>query len=259
MEIEKTLTVAAPVEQVWAMLLDPQVMGACVPGMQSIEVLSEDEYVALMQVKISFISARFKLRTRIVERRAPHYLRTTGTGEDAAVASSLKQQSEIFLEALPDGQTTLRMKVQVDVMGRLGTFGLSVMKTKADRMWEEFAGHLATRLAPSASAVPATGDALPADESPTVPPTEVSVAAPAPSAPAASTPQPAQQRMAPVSAAPPPTRSPTWWERLTGRAPSVPATIHVEIVRGDTTIRVDWPAQDAAACAAWLLQAQSGR
>lgn len=256
MEIEKTLTVAAPVEQVWAMLLDPQVMGACVPGMQSIEVLSEDEYVALMLVKISFISARFKLRTRIVERRAPHYLRTTGTGEDAAVASSLKQQSEIFLETLPDGQTGLRMKVQVDVMGRLGTFGLSVMKTKADRMWDEFAGNLASRLAPV--------DALSAEASPPVlaqegPPGDTPTLATTPDSTAA---QPAQMRVAPQGVPlPAQPRQASWWARFTGRTqpPAAGATIHVEIVRGDTTIRVDWPVQDATACTAWLLQAQAGR
>jgi carbon monoxide dehydrogenase subunit G len=128
------------------MLLDPQVMGGCVPGMQAIEVLSPTEYKALMQVKIAFISAKFKLKTTIAEQRAPHYLRAVGTGEDASVASSLKQQSEIFLTELPDGGTELKIKVKVDVLGRLGSFGLSVMKTKADRMWEEFGENLGKRL-----------------------------------------------------------------------------------------------------------------
>ncbi|SOY62415.1 hypothetical protein CBM2589_A30047 [Cupriavidus taiwanensis] len=89
-EIEKTLVSAAPPARVWELLLDPNVMGACVPGMASIEVLSEVEYIAHMAVKIAFINARFRLHTKIVETRAPHYLRTEGTGEDASVASSLR-------------------------------------------------------------------------------------------------------------------------------------------------------------------------
>ena len=52
-----------------------KVMGGCVPGMKSIEVVSDTEYMATMHVKISFISAKFKLRTTIVEQRTPHYLR----------------------------------------------------------------------------------------------------------------------------------------------------------------------------------------
>jgi len=98
-EIDKTLTLTAPPEQVWALLLDPQAMASCVPGMQSVEVLSNTEYLACMQQKIAFITARFQLRTRIVEQRAPHYLLVEGTGEDASVASSLRQRSEMHLTA----------------------------------------------------------------------------------------------------------------------------------------------------------------
>lgn len=32
MEIEKKMTIAAPRDKVWTLLLDPDVMGACVPG-----------------------------------------------------------------------------------------------------------------------------------------------------------------------------------------------------------------------------------
>lgn len=147
MEIEKTVTLPGTPEQVWALLLDPTVMGACVPGMESIEVVSDVEYVAVMKVKFSFISAKFKLRTRIVEQHPPTFLRSEGTGEDASVASSLKQRSEISLTAA-DGGTELAMKVKVEILGRLGTFGLSAVKTKADRLWDEFCANLAVRLAP---------------------------------------------------------------------------------------------------------------
>jgi len=151
MDIEKSVTLNASAEQIWALLLDPQTMGACVPGMKSIEVISDTEYLAEMHVKFSFLSAKFKLRTTVVEQRPPHYLQSQGSGEDSSVASTLKQTSEIFLTEQADGQTELRMKVQVQVLGRLGTFGLSAMKTKADRLWEEFAANLQTKLAGAAA------------------------------------------------------------------------------------------------------------
>lgn len=146
MDIEKSLISDAPARRIWDLLLDPKVMGACVPGMKSIEVISQTEYLAEMHVKFSFISAKFKLRTTVTEQRQPNYLRSQGTGEDSALASTLKQESEIFLIEQADGQTELRMKVHIQVLGRLGTFGLSAMKTKADRLWEEFAANLQMRL-----------------------------------------------------------------------------------------------------------------
>lgn len=157
MEFEKSTTVTAPASRVWEMLLDPQVMGACVPGMESIEAVSETQYVVSIHVKVSFVSARFKVRTNIVETRPPAYLRSEGVGEDSSLANSLKQSSEVFLTDLGNGDTELRMKLKIDVFGRLGGFGLNIIKTKADRMWEEFGRNLASRV--QASAEPKDHDA----------------------------------------------------------------------------------------------------
>lgn len=245
MEIEKTLTVSAPREQVWALLLDPQVMAAAVPGMQSIDVLGPTEYVAVMHQKISFISAKFKLRTRIVEQHAPQYLRVEGTGEDHSVASSLKQRSEVFLVATPEGGTQLRIKVDVDLLGRLGAFGLSVMKTKADRIWEEFGANLAARI--EAAGLPPAGSAPVASAShqgPAVPEAAAVPPAPAPLPPAVAAVAAAQD-----------IGGKGWWGRIFGGAAqdgAGPDTIHVELRRGDTSVKVQWPGARARECADWL-------
>jgi carbon monoxide dehydrogenase subunit G len=146
MEFEKTAVIAAPAERVWKMLLDPEVMGACVPGMESIEVVSETEYVVSVHVKVSFITARFKVRTKIVEMRPPSYLRSDGAGEDSTLTNSLKLSSELFLTDRGEGSTEVRTRLKVEVFGRLGGFGLNIIKTKADRMWDEFGRNLAARV-----------------------------------------------------------------------------------------------------------------
>lgn len=243
MDIDKTLTLPAPPARVWDLLLDPEVMGECVPGMQSIEVVSGTEYRAQMAVKISFVSAKFRIRTTIVEQRAPHYLKSEGVGEDASVASSFKQVSEMFLEDAPGGGTTLTMKVKVDVLGRLGTFGLNIMKTKADRMWDEFGANLAQRLAPEAPAVKVEAAA----PGPAVAPTAV---------PAASTGVTAMPTL-PGSVRHGEARG-SWLARLLGVAPvgptRQPGDIAIEVRRGDAIVTVLWPEKSANECAAWLRE-----
>lgn len=242
MDFEKKLVIAAPPAQVWELLLDPQVMGACVPGMQSIEVLSDVEYLAHIQVKIAFVSARFRIRTTVVEQRPPHYLRCEGVGEDASVASSLKQASEMFLVACDDGQTELCMKIKVDVFGRLGTFGLNVMKTKADRMWDEFGAHLAARVA--------APPAQPAEAAVPEPVAPLDTAGPA------RAPQALASPLLPVMGAGGGRAS--WWSRLLAppAAPSGAARlatdIRIEVQRGSDAVTVLWPVQGAGDCAAWL-------
>jgi carbon monoxide dehydrogenase subunit G len=237
-EIEKSLSVAAPPERVWELLLDPKVMGGCVPGMQSIEVVSPTEYKALMAVKIAFVSAKFKLKTTIVEQRAPHYLRCEGTGEDASVASSMKQQSEIFLAPQEGGGTELKLKVKVDVLGRLGSFGLSVMKTKADRMWDEFGQNLVKRIdgetAPAVAAVPAA---------PVVAEPQAVAATKEPSISMLDVELPLVNGATPRAG---------WFARLLGRGTE--RAIRIEVKRGDTTVTVHWPVEAAPACAAMLRE-----
>ena len=95
MEIEKTTTLTAPVERVWQVLLDPEVMRLCVPGIESVEMLNDTDYVVGIRVKMAFVNARFKVRGTIIEMCAPTYLRSIATGEDSSLTSSLKQSSEI--------------------------------------------------------------------------------------------------------------------------------------------------------------------
>ncbi|QHE85487.1 CoxG family protein [Hydrogenophaga sp. BPS33] len=250
MEIEKTLLLDAPPARVWALLLDPNAMGACVPGMESIDVISDDEYVAVMKVKIAFVSARFKLKTRIVERDAPRYLCAEGTGEDASVASSLKQTSEMWLQAREGGGTELRMKVKVDVLGRMGTFGLGVMKTKADRMWDEFGVNAGARLAGGGAAAAVQTVAEVAEAAP-VP---VSSASEAPAS--ADAVPPIARHIGPAAPPAAPARavqSLGFWARLlSGPSAAAGQDIRVEVRRGDTTITVHWPVQASQDCAAWL-------
>ena len=262
MEIEKNLTFSAPPQQVWNLLLNPQIMAGAVPGMKSIDVISPTEYVAEMHQKISFISAKFKLKTKIVEQKAPEYMRVEGTGEDASVASSLKQTSEVFLTPAANGGTDLRIKVNVDVLGRLGAFGLSVMKTKADRLWEEFGSNLAARIeagslivdaAPHSSASPSTAPAMPSLAEQAVASPEIK---PVAASTVSSSAVPQGQMEAAITASTQDTYSEAgWWARIFGGARNARRAgqvIRVEVRQMDKTICVEWPATAASECREWL-------
>jgi carbon monoxide dehydrogenase subunit G len=146
MEFEQTTVVPAPIARVWQVLLDPAAMSACVPGVETVDVLDATHFVVTIHVKVAFVSARFKVNVTITESQPPTYLRLVGAGDEAGMASSLRQTCELFLTDRGDGTTEVRGLMHVEVLGRLGTFGSTVMRTKADRMWGEFGRNLADRV-----------------------------------------------------------------------------------------------------------------
>ncbi|MCB1388887.1 MAG: SRPBCC family protein [Rhodobacteraceae bacterium] len=227
MDIELARVFDAEPEAMWAILLDPQPMAECVPGMESVEVVSPTEYLATIKVKIAFISARFKVRTVIAEADAPRYLRCEVTGEDNAVGSAIKAVAEMWLTPTEAG-TELRVKGAATIMGRLGALGLNPVKTKAERMWEEFCVKLAARLAGPVDTVPAEPVQAPAANTPATA-AAAAVADPLPLASA---------------------RKPGFLARLMPR--SEPGDIRVELERDGTRAVLHWPAAQGAECLAWL-------
>lgn len=146
MKIEKEVDLPGTPDHIWDILLDPEQMQGIVPGMESITVVTPTEYVAQLKVKISFIKARFKLRTVIVEQNPVQFLAAEGEGEDKTVASSLKYRTEMRLDPIEPGKTRLIIDTNVDVFGKIGSLGLAAMKTKVNRLWAEFGENLSAVL-----------------------------------------------------------------------------------------------------------------
>lgn len=271
MNFEYGMDVTAPIDRVWELLLDPKVMAGCVPGTQEVEVISETEYLAVVKVKISFISAKFKIKTNIVETRAPMYLRCEGTGEDKLVSSAMKQVTELHLTDRGDGTTGILVQTKADVLGRLGSFGLSVMKTKADRMWEEFGDNF--RAIAEAGRFDAVLGSAPAETiEPAVPNAGVPQPAEAPTstrgAPSSVQPIPAARPARVQTSVPTPAKSGWWpWGRAAAGTAAgscapiseqrLPSDIYIELHRNGSVVKILWPESSSAEAAAWLRDALS--
>lgn len=147
MRIEDSFCVNVPVDKVWNLLLDTKAIAPCIPGCEEVREVDDQNYTALMNVKIGPIRARFALQIKMLEMQAPEFIKSNITGKDSKVASSLKASSELRLKAIGPTQTEIFYTTDVSVLGRLGQFGEGVMQKKAKEMGESFAGSLESSLA----------------------------------------------------------------------------------------------------------------
>ena len=139
MKIEDTFIVDAPVDRVWQMITDPEIVGPCIPGCQRIETTGPDTYKAEIKVAVGPIKTTFSVTVEKTEERPPHFAASTTRGEEGGKASTLNATSTLDLSEAEGGGTAVAYASDVSVFGRLGKFGLGIMKKKARDIGREFA------------------------------------------------------------------------------------------------------------------------
>jgi uncharacterized protein len=139
MRIEERFVVAAPRERVWVAIKDPAVVAPCIPGCQGVEVISPTLYKAKIRVQVGPIKADFNVDVEIVSETAPEEVRSRTRGEEGSRASSLSAENTLRLTRLSDNETEVFYASEAAVVGRLGKFGLGVMKKKAESLGRDFA------------------------------------------------------------------------------------------------------------------------
>jgi carbon monoxide dehydrogenase subunit G len=139
MRVEGTFIVAAPRERVFAEITNPALMASCIPGCEAIEVIDPKTYRARILVEVGPIKARFNLVVEVTAEEPPARVLSVTRGEEGTRASILSANSELRLEPTVDGATAVQYVSEVSVTGRLGKFGLGVMKKKAEALGAKFA------------------------------------------------------------------------------------------------------------------------
>jgi carbon monoxide dehydrogenase subunit G len=197
MILEGKFKLSAPIQRVWDSLLNPEVLAACVPGCEKVEVIDDETYSCIIAAKVGSISARFSFITKLSDMDPPRHLKATGKGDELGKAATFTQETVMDLEELADDEVQVSYRANVNIVGKLATFGDRIMKAKAKQVQEGFTRSLEQRLTAQTEALTAAAQA----EAPAATAESEAPAATAPSeAPAATAPSAAPIATAPTEA-----------------------------------------------------------
>ncbi len=146
MKIEETFSVNAPIDRAWRFIMNPDQVAPCIPGCGDVEILGENKYRANVKLAVGPIKTNFNVTVEITEQQAPNFAATLTRGEEGGKASMVTANSELRLKPVNGEQTEVNYKSEVSIVGRLGKFGLGIMKKKAKAIGEEFAQNFRARL-----------------------------------------------------------------------------------------------------------------
>jgi uncharacterized protein len=127
---------SAPRETVWKKLNDPEVLKACIPGCESLEMLSDTEFQAVAVNKVGPVKARFKGKVRLTDIDPPNGYRISGEG-DGGVAGFAKGGAVVGLADRGAG-TVLTYNVEAQIGGKLAQLGQRLVNGAAKKMADEF-------------------------------------------------------------------------------------------------------------------------
>ncbi len=132
MQFSGTVQIAAPRERVWAFLMDPNGVGSCGPGVETIEVIDADRFKAKAKVGIGFIAARFTVDMTIAERTEPVHAQIKAHGQ--APGSAVDATADMTLDGPAEGPTTMTWSADVSIAGKLASVGGRMIDGTANKM-----------------------------------------------------------------------------------------------------------------------------
>src|SRR5919202_1080775 len=154
MKFENTFAVDAPIDEVYATLLDVERVAPCVPGAEVLEKTGDNAYQVAIKVVVLPISMTDRGNVEIVERDDANHravmrarareMRGQGTA-DARVDLALDQQGET---------TNGTMVADVQLAGRAAAMGRGVIQDVSAKIVSTFSQNLEAMLAGGGAAAP---------------------------------------------------------------------------------------------------------
>jgi len=132
MQFKGTVEIKAPRAQVWGFLMDPNQVGGCGPGVESIEVVDADHFKAKAKVGVGFISARFVVDMTVAERNEPDQAVLKAHGQ--APGSAVDATADMRLSGPEAGPTTMDWSADVTISGTLASVGARMVEGTANKM-----------------------------------------------------------------------------------------------------------------------------
>lgn len=147
MRLREEFTIEERLENVWKFLQQAELVAACMPGMESVDVIDDNNVEVRVSQRVGPMSATFDAKVKVLERIEGQSIRFEAVGKSVrGAAGSLRALNTVTLQG--DGDTTV-VVVDGDVAlaGALGSVGQKVVAKQATKVTQQFVANLRSGMA----------------------------------------------------------------------------------------------------------------
>ena len=129
-------------ERLWALFHDPEALTQVIPGAEVIEKVADDAFDGILASRIQFMTIRADVEATLADRQEPRHLCLRMHGRPRGLAGTFTVVIDIDLieaEGRPGLETDLRYVVDLEVTGRLASFGTPILRETLRRQISQLA------------------------------------------------------------------------------------------------------------------------
>ena len=160
MKIENEFTVATPVDDLWAYLLDVERIAPCMPGAELTETIDERHWKGKVNMKFGPVALSFAGTVQMTERDdEAHRAVLRAKGMEAKGKGAANATVTSWLEPASDGETTVKMTADITLTGAAAQLSRGLLPEISKKLTQQFADCLeATMNAEGTAATPVPPD-----------------------------------------------------------------------------------------------------
>jgi hypothetical protein len=146
-EISKTFSIRASINDVWDFMTDTKSVSTCIPGAQYIESLEDNEHSVMLTVKVGPIKSSYRSEVAIKSLDESNYtMEIQGRGTDTKGKGGANMEMTGKLIDNGDGTTGVTGDSMVTIQGMLAQFGSRMIEDVSNQLFVQFTENLCTKL-----------------------------------------------------------------------------------------------------------------
>ena len=145
MQLSDEREIQADPATIYAAILNPEVLKACVPGASEVEGNPQDGYTATVTQKVGPVKATFKGQVTMSDMVENERITISGEGKGGA-AGFAKGGASVTLTPAGEGATLLAYEVEAKVGGKLAQLGSRLIDGFAKKMADQFFVNLQSQI-----------------------------------------------------------------------------------------------------------------
>ena len=143
MHLNGSFDTTAPRKVAWEFLLNPNEIAACLPDVQSVQILSTDTFRAKVKVGIGLVKGNMEFEFHVTDKVPPSSAKLVGIGR--GVGSTVNLETSFTLEEIPTG-CKIGWAADVAMSGIVAGLGSKMLDSTSSKMVEQVVENFKTKL-----------------------------------------------------------------------------------------------------------------